>query len=194
MTEENVSQVADWKGQSGERWVAYQARLDTMMAVFGQAAIEAAAPVTGERVLDIGCGAGLRIADGLKDCANKAGDRDFRQIGEILLDLRKWIGDAGTRFKRRHQAITQVRVGNARMFDQHADGGVRCQLLSALRKSGFLASLPFDLRTALCLSAPRPNSVFFFPIPGCTAPHIEYVPRVLWITTLSRIRIRTTQV
>ncbi|NTA94788.1 class I SAM-dependent methyltransferase (plasmid) [Agrobacterium radiobacter] len=58
MTEENVSQVADWKGQSGERWVAYQARLDTMMAVFGQAAIEAAAPVTGERVLDIGCGAG----------------------------------------------------------------------------------------------------------------------------------------
>lgn len=58
MTGENVSQVADWKGQSGERWVDYQARLDAMMAVFGQAAIEAAAPVTGERVLDVGCGAG----------------------------------------------------------------------------------------------------------------------------------------
>ncbi|NTH80782.1 class I SAM-dependent methyltransferase [Agrobacterium rhizogenes] len=58
MTEENVSQVADWRGQSGERWVAYQARLDAMMAVFGQAAIEAAAPVTGERVLDVGCGTG----------------------------------------------------------------------------------------------------------------------------------------
>lgn len=29
-----------------------------MMAVFGQTAIEAAAPVTGERVLDVGCGAG----------------------------------------------------------------------------------------------------------------------------------------
>jgi len=39
MTGENVSQVADWKGQSGERWLAYQARLDAMMAVFGQAAI-----------------------------------------------------------------------------------------------------------------------------------------------------------
>jgi SAM-dependent methyltransferase len=58
MTEKDVYQVADWKGQSGERWVAYQARLDAMMAVFGQAAIEAAAPATGERVLDIGCGAG----------------------------------------------------------------------------------------------------------------------------------------
>jgi len=58
MAEKQVFQVADWNGQSGERWVANQARLDAMMAVFGQAAIEAAAPVMGERVLDVGCGAG----------------------------------------------------------------------------------------------------------------------------------------
>jgi len=58
MEEQNADQVAGWNGQSGERWVAYQARLDAMAAVFGQAAIEAAAPATGERVLDIGCGAG----------------------------------------------------------------------------------------------------------------------------------------
>ncbi len=58
MTEKDVYQVADWKGQSGQRWVAYQARLDAMPAAFGQAAIEAAAPATGERVLDVGCGAG----------------------------------------------------------------------------------------------------------------------------------------
>ncbi len=63
MAEKNAYQVADWKGQSGERWVAYQARLDAMMAVFGQAAIEAAAPVTGERVLDVGCGAGASSLD-----------------------------------------------------------------------------------------------------------------------------------
>jgi SAM-dependent methyltransferase len=58
MAEQNAYQVADWDGQGGERWVAYQARLDAMLAVFGQAAIEAAAPATGERVLDVGCGAG----------------------------------------------------------------------------------------------------------------------------------------
>jgi len=58
MAEKNAYQVNDWNGQSGERWVANQARLDAMVAVFGQAAIEAAAPVTGERVLDVGCGAG----------------------------------------------------------------------------------------------------------------------------------------
>ncbi|RUW71067.1 MULTISPECIES: methyltransferase domain-containing protein [unclassified Mesorhizobium] len=58
MAQHNADRVADWNDQSGERWVAHQARLDAMLAVFGQAAVEAAAPVTGERVLDVGCGAG----------------------------------------------------------------------------------------------------------------------------------------
>ncbi|RWD26799.1 MAG: methyltransferase domain-containing protein [Mesorhizobium sp.] len=63
MAEQNADQIADWNGQSGEHWVAYQARLDAMMAVFGQAAIEAAAPTPGERVLDVGCGAGASSLD-----------------------------------------------------------------------------------------------------------------------------------
>lgn len=58
MAKQRADLAADWGGESGERWVANQARLDAMVAVFGQAAIEAAAPSTGERVLDIGCGAG----------------------------------------------------------------------------------------------------------------------------------------
>src|SRR6266496_4367818 len=58
MAQHNTDQIAAWNGQSGERWVTNQARLDAMLAVFGQAAIEAAAPATGERVLDVGCGAG----------------------------------------------------------------------------------------------------------------------------------------
>lgn len=58
MTEQTGDRVADWNDQSGERWVTHQARLDAMLTVFGQAAIEATAPTTGERVLDVGCGAG----------------------------------------------------------------------------------------------------------------------------------------
>jgi len=58
MAQHNADRVADWNGQSGERWIAHQARLDARLAVFGQAAIEAAAPMVGERVLDVGCGAG----------------------------------------------------------------------------------------------------------------------------------------
>src|SRR5438128_12410789 len=52
MAEHNADQVTK-KGQSGELWVVHQARLDARLAVFGQAAIEAAAPATGERVLDV---------------------------------------------------------------------------------------------------------------------------------------------
>lgn len=58
MPDQNVFQVADWNGRSGERWVTNQARLDAMLAAFGDATIVAAAPEVGERVLDVGCGAG----------------------------------------------------------------------------------------------------------------------------------------
>jgi len=63
MAEQSPYQIADWNDQSGERWVVHQARLDAMMAAFGQAAIEAAAPATDERVLDVGCGAGASSLD-----------------------------------------------------------------------------------------------------------------------------------
>ena len=58
MTQSSTYQVADWNGRSGEQWVANQARLDAMLAAFGDAAIEAAAPGEGEQILDVGCGAG----------------------------------------------------------------------------------------------------------------------------------------
>ncbi|AYV45051.1 SAM-dependent methyltransferase [Caulobacter flavus] len=58
MTERNVNQIADWNGRTGERWVANQARLDRMLGAYGREATAAAAPVAGEHVLDIGCGAG----------------------------------------------------------------------------------------------------------------------------------------
>ncbi|WP_159983392.1 MULTISPECIES: class I SAM-dependent methyltransferase, partial [unclassified Novosphingobium] len=58
MPAQNAYQVADWNGRSGERWATNQQRLDAMLAVFGEAAIAAAAPAQGEKVLDVGCGAG----------------------------------------------------------------------------------------------------------------------------------------
>ncbi len=54
----NAYQVSDWNGRSGERWVANQARLDAMLDVFGAAAIAAAEPRPGDKVVDVGCGAG----------------------------------------------------------------------------------------------------------------------------------------
>ncbi len=63
---ENQAQQQYWNEPGGTTWTAWQQRMDTQLAPFGDAAIEAANPQTGERVLDVGCGCGhttLQIAD-----------------------------------------------------------------------------------------------------------------------------------
>jgi SAM-dependent methyltransferase len=58
MTSANAAQIAEWNGEQGQRWVQLQQQMDAMIEPFGQAALQAGAPQTGERVLDIGCGCG----------------------------------------------------------------------------------------------------------------------------------------
>ncbi|RIV80902.1 class I SAM-dependent methyltransferase [Aurantiacibacter xanthus] len=62
MAKRMSEQIKDWRGQADVPWVVHQARLDQMMLPFGEAAIDAAAPTTGEAVLDIGCGTGATTA------------------------------------------------------------------------------------------------------------------------------------
>ncbi|RQS14910.1 class I SAM-dependent methyltransferase [Burkholderia sp. Bp8998] len=95
MTEQNAYQVADWNGQSGERWVANQARLDAMVSVFGQAAIEATAPMTGERVLDVGCGAGASSL-ALAACVGAGGQVLGVDISEPLISRARALAPPDT--------------------------------------------------------------------------------------------------
>lgn len=55
---DNAEQIAEWNGVVGQRWVAMQQQVERVVAPFGEAALRAAAPRTGERVIDIGCGCG----------------------------------------------------------------------------------------------------------------------------------------
>jgi SAM-dependent methyltransferase len=100
MAEQNAYQVADWNGQSGARWVANQARFDAMLAVFGEAAIEAAAPATGERVLDVGCGAGATSL-ALAARVGAAGQVLGVDISEPLIDRARALApqDTPARFR-----------------------------------------------------------------------------------------------
>ncbi|HUD30215.1 MAG TPA: class I SAM-dependent methyltransferase [Novosphingobium sp.] len=84
MPEGNAYQVADWNGRSGERWVANQVRLDAMLAAFGEAAIAAAAPLAGERVLDVGCGSGAS-SFALASCVGSGGHVLGIDISEPLV-------------------------------------------------------------------------------------------------------------
>ena len=54
----NEDQVAYWNGDAGTKWAAHQDILDLTLEPLGLAAVAAAAPSTGEKILDIGCGCG----------------------------------------------------------------------------------------------------------------------------------------
>jgi len=58
MSAENSEQINEWNGALGQRWVALQQDISRIVAPFGDAALRAAAPRPGERVIDIGCGCG----------------------------------------------------------------------------------------------------------------------------------------
>lgn len=58
MTSINQGQIDFWNADGGRRWTEHQARLDALIAPFGAAALAAAKPAAGERVLDVGCGCG----------------------------------------------------------------------------------------------------------------------------------------
>ena len=58
MSADNTEQIAEWNGVLGQRWVAMRQEVDRIVAPFGAAALKAAAPQLGERVIDIGCGCG----------------------------------------------------------------------------------------------------------------------------------------
>ena len=58
MPADNSEQIAEWNGALGERWVAMRQEIERFVVPFGNAALRGAAPQSGERAIDIGCGCG----------------------------------------------------------------------------------------------------------------------------------------
>jgi SAM-dependent methyltransferase len=59
----NADQRAFWNGRGGETWVARQEHTDLTLAPVFDALLAFAAPRTGERVMDVGCGCGASTLD-----------------------------------------------------------------------------------------------------------------------------------
>jgi SAM-dependent methyltransferase len=56
--DQNADQIAYWNGPGGQRWADRQQSQDIVLAPVADVLIDRARPKAGERILDIGCGAG----------------------------------------------------------------------------------------------------------------------------------------
>lgn len=54
----NQDQIAYWNAQAGQTWATEQDKLDRQLEPLGDAALAALSPKAGDRLIDIGCGAG----------------------------------------------------------------------------------------------------------------------------------------
>jgi len=84
-----------WTDRSGAKWVAMQEQTDAQLAPLGRAVLERLAPAPGERILDVGCGAGQTLLE----LAALVG-RDGRVVGldissPMLARARERVAEAG---------------------------------------------------------------------------------------------------
>jgi SAM-dependent methyltransferase len=87
----NEDQIKFWNEKAGRDWVELQARMDTNLSNIHAAVLAAAAPQSGESVLDIGCGTGttsLALADAVGPTGRVLGV----DISEPMLTLAKSRG------------------------------------------------------------------------------------------------------
>jgi len=56
--EQNADQIAYWNGPGGQRWADRQQTQDVVLGPVADVLIDHARPTTGERIIDVGCGAG----------------------------------------------------------------------------------------------------------------------------------------
>ena len=83
---DNADQIAYWNAEAGETWAALQEQTDAQLEPHGLRAMEALAPVAGERIVDVGCGSG-QTSLALGQAVGRSGAVMGLDISRPLLDL-----------------------------------------------------------------------------------------------------------
>ena len=162
MAAENIEQIDEWNGQLGQRWAELQDEIDGIVMPFGMAALEHAAPQSGERVIDIGCGCGgttielaqrvgaagrvlgVDVSQPMLAVAQARALRDGLAAGDATLEFRQ--ADASTAELPAHRDLLFSRFGI--MFFAQPVPALR-HLRGALRAGGRLVFV--------CWRQPRDN-------------------------------------
>src|SRR5690242_19837843 len=93
-----------WQDAAGQRWAALQTRTDAHLGPLGQRVLALVAPARGERVLDVGCGAGQTTLE-LSELVGPTGSVVGVDISEPLL--------AAARERAQGRDNIELRLGNA---------------------------------------------------------------------------------
>nr|WP_070958968.1 class I SAM-dependent methyltransferase [Hyphomonas sp. Mor2] len=82
----NDDMIEYWNGDAGRKWVDQSNFLDSMLAPFADQVLHGAAIQTGERALDIGCGAGILTLEATTRAGGGAGSLGV-DVSAPLLEL-----------------------------------------------------------------------------------------------------------
>ena len=105
LNEPNTAQIEYWNGRAGEKWSAMQTSLDVMLASATAELKRRVGIVSGQRVLDIGCGTGETCLIWLDGKASVTGvdvsapmlalaaDRTKGKVELIKADASRWISN-----------------------------------------------------------------------------------------------------
>ena len=171
----NLAQSAYWNETVGPTWAQFQAPLDRQLAPLGRAAMAALAPKAGERILDIGCGAGATSLE-LAAAVAPGGEVLGADISDTLLAVarRRAEGVSGLGFL---QADVQAHPFAPASFDAvfsrfgvmfFADPTAAfANLLRALKPGGRLAFV--------CWRRPEENPIMTLPMAAALA-HVPPLP------------------
>jgi precorrin-6B methylase 2 len=109
----NVAQRERWNNVAGPKLVAFSDKLDRQLSQVGHLLLRAAAPRSGESVLDIGCGTGGMLVP----LAEAAGERGT-VVGIDLADpMCHVVGNYETRFGSNQWFIIAVNARNCRLVE-----------------------------------------------------------------------------
>lgn len=106
ITGPNETQASYWNGRAGEKWAAMQGRLDRMLSEATETLRATAGDLTGQRVLDVGCGTGETCVHWLEAGAQVTGvdlssamlavaaDRTHGRASLFQADATTWTSEA----------------------------------------------------------------------------------------------------
>lgn len=92
----NDAMIEYWNGEAGQKWVDQSNRLDAMLAPFADRVLDAAAMQSGERALDVGCGAGILTLGATERSGGANGSLGVDVSAPLLKLARKRAAESGS--------------------------------------------------------------------------------------------------